>query len=303
MGLTKKNMARSRRTLVYSWDLGSKNGNPGRNVLEPNNGPAFALERWRRCMISRKLCLFAGTAILVLFTPAARAATVPDATYDIFVNGTTFDAPGSYANGTASASILDLPDPSMQAGLNGAGTSSAQLFYHFEVDGPVIDTPVPMVISFALHLSISGESLASDALWGSTAQLTAASFDASISQYDYAFAALDCFKPTGLPPVCAGGTTQDLVSTLQLTVLSGELANVNMLVDANDPDPAVFRASIDPEISFAPSFDSTGYTITLSDGISNQASVPEPSTLWLAGLGIAGCIARRARRRRTGLAS
>lgn len=63
--------------------------------------------------------------------------------------------------------------------------------------------------------------------------------------------------------------------------------------------PAQAQASEDPVLSFAPGFDSTGYSIEVSPGVGNAApSAPEPAT-WelLAAAGLAWACKRRLRRR------
>jgi hypothetical protein len=55
-----------------------------------------------------------------------------------------------------------------------------------------------------------------------------------------------------------------------------------MNVSVNFPTGGIGKADVDPYISFAPGFDSTGYSLSFSDGISNAPLAPEPSTMWLS---------------------
>jgi hypothetical protein len=47
----------------------------------------------------------------------------------------------------------------------------------------------------------------------------------------------------------------------------------------NFPTGGIAEAYVDPYITFDPSFNSTGYSLSFSDGISNVASTPEPSAI------------------------
>jgi len=60
--------------------------------------------------------------------------------------------------------------------------------------------------------------------------------------------------------------------------------------------------NVDPVISFAPGFDSTGYSIALSPGVGNEAStVPEPATwVLLSTAALAWLFGHRLRRRTRG---
>jgi hypothetical protein len=69
----------------------------------------------------------------------------------------------------------------------------------------------------------------------------------------------------------------------------------------NQPfDTSSAEATVDPVISFAPGFDSTGFSIALSPGIGNEAStVPEPATWMLLSTAALAWLSGHRLRRRT----
>jgi hypothetical protein len=76
----------------------------------------------------------------------------------------------------------------------------------------------------------------------------------------------------------------------KLTLMSDTLYTVNMSVEGDILDVfhslEVVTAFVDPVISFAPGFDSTGFTLEFSPGVGNSFSseTPEPSTLVMASI-------------------
>ena len=188
-------------------------------------------------MIFRTYCLAAAAASLVMLAASANAGTLPDASYFIKLNSDApITLPGAYSSGTAYGEITSVPSPALHTHVNGVGVSIAMIQYYFKVDGPVVDTPLLMFVSVSLHYSLKGQSLAAGALWGTTAQMTVASSNSSQTRYDYNFASIDCFKPTGSVPVCPAGASQDLYTVVPIQVLSGERVRIcRMACTANAP--------------------------------------------------------------------
>jgi hypothetical protein len=81
-----------------------------------------------------------------------------------------------------------------------------------------------------------------------------------------------------------------------LNVLS-DTFSASVLLDAQGSAvDGKFRASVDPVITFAPGFDSTGYSLVFSP--SPSPAVPEPASLLFLGSSILGLV-RMARRKRS----
>jgi hypothetical protein len=163
------------------------------------------------------------------------------------------------------------PDPSVLAAANAVGEGTdvrANILYQysFEVFGAAAIVPVTVKTS----ISVGGTSVGPGGVWSSFAEL-------SISGHSISFASAgsDHITPT----------TINLDQTLSL--LADKVYLVNLYADAHaqsvfpgGASNGVF-AAIDPTLS-APD----GYSILLSDGISN--GVPEPSTWAMMILGFAG---------------
>ena len=88
-------------------------------------------------------------------------------------------------------------------------------------------------------------------------------------------------------PFFPQGTELLTINALVGTEYSIELELQTMVLQSSIPlqaggAPVTARLVLDPVLSFAPGFDSTGYSLIFSDGVSNggAAAVPEPAT-WL----------------------
>lgn len=252
--------------------------------------------------------LWIAFAVVVFSGLEAHAGPLPDATYSVtFNNGTPITAPGSYSTpGGEVGEVLTSPQPSAHARVAGVGTSVVQMTYWFRVDGPA-NTQVPVQIAGRVAINAGGAVFLKDYVWGVTAQLIAQSFDGplgpGVGQIDSKFATVDC-SPTSVgnvpvsPPIpSCSAVSQDENVTLSLTALTGADNHVVLNAAANNQESffANFDSLVDPVISFAPGFDSTGFTIVLSDGVGN--TVPEPSSPWC--LALLPLVARLRRARAT----
>src|SRR5262245_38525615 len=244
-------------------------------------------------------------ALCVAASPlAAGAIPVPAAQYEVRLNNREqFDTPGSFSLGGASAEAAGVPLPRAHAHVNGQGTSSVILTYWFRVDGPSDGLAVPITLSGDVGIDAGNAVFRQNMIWGATAGITAAAFDGPVglgNEIDFKLSNVSCNPisvgpvPTGPPlPTCAA-TSQHQAFTLTLGTVTGGDNRVSLSVAANNQESftANFDALVDPLIAFAPGFDATGFTITLSDGIGN--ALPEPSAALLMGSTL-GLLVRRRR--------
>lgn len=229
--------------------------------------------------------------VFTLFVAASgflHASGIPldPADYNIVLDGSGASGPGNYADGTSTAVLALSPDPSELVSTNG-GSASIEMTYYFTVNAAVSDVPVDLIVSAPQYLFINDAPLAQSAQWGATSQITMTAFDSNFNDYTYQFNSLDCFKIGGnTNTVCPDGFVQYTDSSFQFEVLTNEESRISMNVDVNFPNGGTAEAYVDPFISFDPSFDSTGYSLSFSDGISNAAPTPEPSTVMLLACGL-----------------
>jgi hypothetical protein len=238
-------------------------------------------------------------ALCLAAVPLAQAAggPLPDPTYATTFNQVQVGStPGNYGAGGLTGTIATVPQPMIHAHLEGQGTSFVEEIYWFRVVGPA-GVEVPIQISGAIHIDLVGAVFQQNKIWGTTAQLIGQSYDGEIlgggfvNQVDYQLATLDCNPgaegPIASPPPIAtcSGTKQDANPVLILKTKPGGDNRVVMNAAVNNQEAfhASFDSVVDPIISFAPGFDSTGFTIIFNEGIGNSA--PEPGAALLVLLG------------------
>ena len=199
-------------------------------------------------------------------------------------------APGDYSDATSIADISTQPDPSAFVSTNG-GSSVIQLSYYFDVNYSLTGLPVEVVINAPQYIFATAAPLSKASEWGMTSQLIGISYQSidggPVSDYDYQSDVLDCAKYAGYTDiVCPDGFIQESPTQMKLEVLTNEEALISIFVAVNFPTGGIAEAYVDPYITFDPSFNSTGYSLSFSDGISNLASTPEPSTIGPSACGL-----------------
>ncbi|HEV2703630.1 MAG TPA: VPLPA-CTERM sorting domain-containing protein [Steroidobacteraceae bacterium] len=245
-----------------------------------------------------------GAAISLLLvslglTATAAATTVPSAivsgnisSWDTGCNATLAGA----GSATGGCTLSSQGDVSISANFaDGTGTVSAvqssfagnfseqenaqsRVTYFFEVQGPSSS-------SVNLDFAASGQTSAF-AGFGSYGTATASIMSGDLGTTLFTTGACSSVFYT----VC--GSAPSAFSVNQpFTVTAGSLYAV-VIVASGTSDIGGFSASVDPSISFNPSFDSTGYSISFS---ADLAPVPLPASAWLmfTGLGALGLSVRR----------
>ncbi len=245
--------------------------------------------------------ILAASAALCWVIPEATAGLIsggqvlPNAVYTRFASGI------GDASGRATAS--GQPFPSVEAfsevqGFAAGETAVAAVRYWVQVDGPTPRAFVPLVMENTVN-------------W----------FDVGLTSTTHflAEALVEVGAPPGVPLdikngflfqsgstlPSGGGSSTTVVPIDAQTGVPFEVsiaATAEMYLPFGGPN-TVFTAQADPVISFAPSFDSAGYTLEFSPGIGNGSApaAPEPSTLVLSSipLGIVGAIRAYRQGRRT----
>jgi len=208
------------------------------------------------------------------------------------------DGSGLFTDSLSSAQLVAEPDAAERVTTNG-GTAIINFTYYFTVNYSLSDLPTELVVSAPQYLDINDAPLNSGAIWGASSQLILTSFDSDLNDYSNVVSSLDCFKTSGTTSTsCPDGFVQYTDSAIRFSVLTNEMSRISMNVDVNFPNGGQAETYVDPYISFDPSFDSTGYSLSFSDGISNIAPSPEPSTEALLGCGLLLVSMARRRRRR-----
>jgi hypothetical protein len=194
----------------------------------------------------------------------------------------------------------------------GAGPSTLELSYAFEVDGPVANVSVPIIVSANVEV-IAGR--VGPSIGFPNVNFAAANI--SVSGENTVGGDFICTVESGGQVIDAGGTPtgqscgQVFNIQLALTVLTGQVDSVGLGVSvgvasgAADPSDASSSATafIDPSIFVDPSVPDAGdYTITLSDGIGDPpmlpSTVPEPTSLAVLASAFAGLLVTRRRKRK-----
>jgi hypothetical protein len=182
----------------------------------------------------------------------------------------------------AAVSFEASPTPSIQAfetGSSAANFGSAaegELTYYYEILGPANDTtsiPLQLLTTMSFVFAGTQSSLGG---WSQT-NFGGNSNNLLTDQAQAYF---------GNPNVTATLTNTAYVNTIyqiQLLIMPGFITD------------GTLSASVDPILSFAPGFDSSPYTIVLSQGVGNgsSSSAPEPGTLLLLAVGGAALLFKR----------
>jgi hypothetical protein len=221
--------------------------------------------------------------------PQAKAgSTLPPASVIKSVDG----------NSDVSVSLEPSPgavaDAYSNAGGNG-GQSGAVVSYYLQVNGPS-GVQVPLNITSTVGCQITG------AISAKENPLEATGFNS------YAAVGLaPLFQPKSTifnsvtltqDSLAAGQSpSQTSFNVSDLTVTTGAVTEISftaavVLAPSVPGAPDVhLQAFVDPIVSFAPGFDSTGFTLEFSPGVGNSLTVPEPASLTLCALALAGGLA------------
>jgi hypothetical protein len=192
------------------------------------------------------------------------------------------------------------------AHVTGQGTSHAQVSWGFRVNGPSPNLTVPIHIEGRIAVEAGNAVFEQNAIWGVSAGISASAYDRplgepDIIEVDNEVHSVSCNPisvgpiPQPLPIPTCPALVQDEPVVIELSTRTGGDNRVGIIVAANNQwdFSADFDALADPVISFAPGFDSTGYSIEISEGVGN--AVPEPGGVLMtsAGAGILLLLRRR----------
>jgi len=191
---------------------------------------------------------------------------------------------------SVTAGVTAYPqDPSNQTHLSSYSQLTGEIAYFYEVVGPANSAPVPLVLNTYVSFLVDLGN------------------DRSYSIQGAAETRLDGITPGGAtnPVYAISDSTRaphnQLLTNYARTNTEYDIALIASGLTAYNngtlgfDSPISISVFIDPVLSFAPGFDSTGYSLVFSDGVPNGAT-PEPSTL--AMLGGAACLCFGYRRRR-----
>ena len=177
-------------------------------------------------------------------------------------------------------------------------TASGEMLYFFAVTGPVTGQPIPLQIQTYIQVDYTPATSAccgntvSTFQYGGYVRLDGSNPGGSFTQAYYA--QIGPGWPTGTQFI-NGYANPNTEYDIALTLATFDLNNGG----GAGSSAATAHIFIDPVISFAPGFDSTGYSIIISDGVGNgAASAPEPGTSTL--LAGAAALFWAVRTRRTG---
>jgi hypothetical protein len=222
--------------------------------------------------------------------------------------GAPHTEPGTYVLGGVLGEVDPQPAPLAHSHVTGQGTSHAQIVYGFRVNGPALNLEVPIHIDGRIAVDAGNAVFEQDMIWGVSASISAQAFDRplgdpDIVEIDTEVRIVSCNPnsvgpiPQPLPIPSCPATFQDEPFVIVLNTRTGGDNRVGLTVAANNQADfsADFDALADPVISFAPGFDSTGYSIELSEGVGN--TVPEPGGAWMTSTGAGIFLLLRRRRK------
>jgi hypothetical protein len=241
----------------------------------------------------RRLRLTSAGLRIMLFVAALSRAT-PEAPA-----GSLNLPPPNYSQstvGTATANLGGTPTPYAEATASNDGAtlladaSSATAFvtYYFGVAGPA-GVPIPLQITSFVEVDIKGAVQtgppANRPDYSAGAAVFLVNPQGGTVPGGPVLNSLDSDSgggPNGTPsgPLAGSVTNDSAISALSDTVYQIDVQAGVSFFGPYFPGGSAF-ALADPVISFAPGFDSTGFTLEFSPGIGNQSpsAVPEPSTL------------------------
>jgi hypothetical protein len=197
---------------------------------------------------------------------------------------------GAQAEPTAAAWASAVAGPGYASAANAIVTDA----YEFSVLGPSGATAPLTIAAFAAYSATGVVTTLTQGstLWGASA---------AVSFEDDPVVTTQTHPP--------GALSYGHLGVLFANVLVGAIYTITVSAEASANNQEVNAvtdviAYADPQVSFAPGFNSTGYSLEFSPGIGNgppgdsiALSIPEPGTLTLVGLGGAGLLARIRRRR------
>jgi len=245
--------------------------------------------------------ILAASASLGWATPEATAGKIP-------VNPDSALIDFQTESGNGQVAFDRRPNPSVIATVNFSGVgvetvAGIMAEYSFVVHGPrPADLNVQLSVSYGFSNLIAGQPKEIDNTgWG---------VDVAVSVNSHQILVLDTASglfPTNTSPdafesdsIILDGVAPDVVNHVSLFADIG-------FSDVNNNPKASGVAIADPVITFAPGFDSTGFSLEFSPGVGNDpdpgpgAATPEPSTLVLSSIvfGMWGIVWACRQRRRT----
>jgi hypothetical protein len=240
----------------------------------------------RTTLYAAALCFASGEAMAVTL-PCCGVLSAPVITTNNFGAGASG---GAQAEPTVAAWAAVVAGPGYAA----AAASVVTDAYDFVVLGPSGATAPLTIDAFAAYSATGVVTTLTQGstLWGASA---------AVSFEDDPVVTTQTHPPGALAYGHVGVLFANvIVSAIYTITVSAEASANNQEVNAVTD----VIAYADPQVSFAPGFNSTGYSLEFSPGVGNgpprdsiALPIPEPGTLTLVGLGGAGLLARVRRRR------